>query len=77
LTLFAKFIELKEGEHLYKEGSSGGSFFFVMTGTLELLVKKGDEFKYSKGIDESTFFGHKKYFNEPRNDYAKVTSAKL
>ena len=45
-----------------------------MTGTLELLVKSGDEFKYSKGIDESSFFGQKKFYNEPRSDFAKVNS---
>jgi len=50
-----------------------------MTGSLEILVKpnESDEFKYSKGIDESTFFGLKKYFNEERSDYARVVSEKV
>lgn len=71
---FCKVITLNEGEFLYRQGDSGESFYFVMTGTLELLVKSGDEFKYSKGIDESSFFGQKKFYNEPRGDFARVAS---
>jgi len=74
--IFSKFIELNEGDFLYKPGDSGNSFWFVMTGSLELLVKPADEFKYSKGIDESSFFGIKKYYNEARVDFAKVITAK-
>jgi hypothetical protein len=47
-----------------------------LVGKIELLVKTDDEFKYSKGIDESSFFGKKEFFNEPRGDYAKVISEK-
>ena len=57
LLLFSKMIELKEDEYLYKQGDSSQVFYFVMTGNLQLLYKKDDEFKYSKGIDESSFFG--------------------
>jgi len=73
--IFCKIIDVKEGEYLYKKGDSGATFYFVITGNLEILVPSGDEFKYSKGIDESTFFGQKKYFNEPRVDFAKATNS--
>jgi len=72
LLLFTTYKQLSAGEFLYQSGDSGSDFYFVMTGTLELLVKTGDDFKYSKGIDESTFFGQKKFFNESRGDYARV-----
>lgn len=47
-----------------------------MTGKLEILVKTDNEFKYSKGIDENTFFGKKEFFKETRDEYAKVVSEK-
>ena len=75
--MFTTFKSLSAGEFLYKSGDPGGDFFFVLSGTLELLVKTGDDFKYSKGIDESTFFGQKKFHNEPRGDYARVQTTKL
>ena len=62
--LFQRHIELKQGDFLYTQGDNGDLFYFVLTGRLELLVKTqtSEDFKYSKGVDESTFFGLKKYF---------------
>lgn len=61
---------------MFEPGSSGSTFWFVMTGKLEILVKTDNEFKYSKGIDENTFFGKKEFFKETRDEYAKVVSEK-
>lgn len=51
--LFANIKEIKQNEFLYKSGDAGDQFWFLMVGKLEVLVKTDDEFKYSKGIDES------------------------
>jgi CRP-like cAMP-binding protein len=59
LFVFSSLVELKEGDYLYKNGDSGSMFWFVLTGKLEVLVKSDDEFKFSKSIDEQTFFGKK------------------
>ena len=77
--LFQRFIELKQGDYLYSQGDPGDLFYFVLTGRFEVLVKTqtSEDFKYSKGVDESTFFGLKKYFQEPRSEYAKVASETL
>jgi CRP-like cAMP-binding protein len=76
---FTRFVELNKDDFLYKQGDSGSSFYFVMTGKLEVLVKNeaSNEFKYSKGIDEADLFGLKKFYNEPRQDYARVISDKV
>lgn len=74
--IFSTIKELKKDEFLFEPGSSGSTFWFVMTGKLEILVKTDNEFKYSKGVDENTFFGKKEYFNESRDEYAKVVSDK-
>ena len=63
--LFASVKDLKQGDFLYQPGDSGASFWFVLVGKLDMLVKSDDEFKYSKGVDESTFFGKKEFYNEP------------
>jgi len=39
LMLFSKIIEIKKDEFLHQAGDSGGSFWFVMEGKLEILVK--------------------------------------
>ena len=39
-------------------------------------MKENGEFKYSKGIDEGTFYGKKEFFNDPRCDYAKAVGKK-
>lgn len=76
LLLFSKVITLSENDLLYKEGDIGSGFWFVLTGKLQVLVKAQDEYKYSKTIDESTFFGLKQFYTEPRIDIAKVTTSK-
>lgn len=75
--LFSNIVELTQGEFLYKAGDPGGSFWFVLTGKIEVVIKTGEDFKYSKSVDENTFFGLKKFYGEPRIDYAKVASPKL
>lgn len=52
---------LKKGDFLYKQGDIGERFYFVVSGSLEVIVKSegSDEFKYSKTIDVSTYFGLK------------------
>lgn len=44
---------LKKGDFLYKQGDIGERFYFVVSGSLEVIVKSegSDEFKYSKTID--------------------------
>lgn len=74
--VFSSIVELKQDEFLYQAGDSGSMFWFVLTGKLEVSVKTDNEFKFSKNVDESTFFGKKQFFNETRGDYAKVVSAK-
>ena len=67
---------LQKGDFLYKQGDTGERFYFVVSGALEVIVKSegSDEFKYSKTIDNSTYFGLKSNPNEPRGDNARVTS---
>jgi len=72
--LFGDLVELKEGQYLYEQGDSSALFWFVLVGKLEIHVKSDNDFKFSKNIDESTFFGKKQYLAETRSDFAKVTS---
>ena len=67
---------LKKGDFLYKQGDIGERFYFVVSGSLEVIVKSegSDDFKYSKTIDQSTYFGLKSNPLEPRGDNARVTS---
>lgn len=47
----------------------------MFEGQIELVVKsKGteDEFKFSKQVDESEFFGHKSDPKDKRSDFARV-----
>jgi CRP-like cAMP-binding protein len=74
---FSSIIELGNEDYLYQPGHKGGHFWFVLKGSLELLVKRNDEFKYSKTIDEASFFGQRKYYSDQLTDYAKVKSEKL
>ena len=46
--LFTEIHELKKDEYLYQSGDLGKGFYFVMQGTLDLLVKQGGEYKFSK-----------------------------
>ena len=70
-------MELEAQECLYKQGDSGDSFWFLISGSLEVTVKQGQETKFSKSIDENTFFGQKKAYQESRSDQAQVTSDKV
>ena len=78
-----KVIDLKQDEFLYKKGDSGSGFYFVVDGQIEVLVKPhaqpdedDTEFKFSKSVDPSTYFGQKTDPTEPRNDYARIKSEK-
>jgi CRP-like cAMP-binding protein len=78
--LFLKFTYLNKGEYIYKAGDTGKYFYFVMTGKLEILVKPagavGEEnYKFSKQIDETEFFGLKDNFNETRSNNARSLTA--
>ena len=53
---------------MYKEGDSGDTFWFLVEGRIEVTVKSGQETKFSKSIDENTFFGQKKTHQENRTD---------
>mmetsp|Transcript_37798 Transcript_37798/g.57862 ORF Transcript_37798/g.57862 Transcript_37798/m.57862 type:complete len:100 (-) Transcript_37798:1172-1471(-) len=77
LLLFSRWISLTKQEFLWEKGGDGSKFYFVVTGNLELIVKSqgSDDFKFSKGIDCSTFFGLKEVI-EARYDYARVLSEK-
>jgi CRP-like cAMP-binding protein len=74
--LFIDLVDLKKGDFLYNKGDIADKFYFVVTGQLEILVKSesNDDFKFSKGIDKSSFFGLKKNYQEERTDYARVTT---
>lgn len=74
--VYSNLKELSKDDFLYQAGDPGDTFWFLLRGKLDILSKTGDEFKYSKGIDESTFYGKKEFYNENRLDYAKVTSEK-
>ena len=52
-------VELEEQQYLYKQGDSGDTFWFLLDGSTEITVKSAqeDETKFSKSIDENTFFG--------------------
>ena len=71
-------MTFKKDDFIYQPGDSANRFYFMIRGKVELLVKTEgtDEFKYSKGIDESQYFGNTKNFNEMRNLYAKIISDK-
>ena len=76
--MYSKFHTRAKDEFLYQKGEQNGQgFFFLVSGKVELLVKSdaNDEFKFSKGIDKGEFFGFRQTsYNEPRSDYARVTS---
>lgn len=74
--IFTTVKELKQDEFLYEAGAAGDTFWFLVTGKMEMLVKPDGEFKYSKGVDESNFFGKKEFYTETRGDYAKVVTPK-
>ena len=71
-----KHSKLAKGEFLYKQGDIGSRFFFVVSGSLEVIVKSdgSDEFKYSKTIEVNTYFGLKSNPKEARGDNARVIS---
>jgi CRP-like cAMP-binding protein len=56
-----KLTKLEKGDFLYKQGDIGSRFYFVISGSLEVIVKSegSDEFKYSKSIDTNMYFGLK------------------
>ena len=76
--LFQKVVELKKDEFLFQSGDLGTYFYFTMEGKFELLVKQEDtgQFKFSKTVEESSFFGQKKQYTETRVEYARVVSDK-
>ena len=59
---------------MYKSGDNGNGFYFMMQGSLELLVMQAGELKFSKQIAENSIFGQKKFHTEDRTDNAKITS---
>ena len=72
-----RFLELSQGDFLYQKGDAGRNFFFVLKGKLELLVQEGgDQFKFSKNVDEFEFFGIKTFSSDNRHDFAKVVTEK-
>ena len=83
-----KIIDLKKGDFLYRRGDTSTDFYFLLKGKLELLVEQqnqtastavdGDQqqqlqFKFSKIVDESEFFGMKE---DLRSEYARVVTDK-
>ena len=74
-----KLQELCKDEYLYKKGDKSNNFFFLLKGKIEILSDShqgGDEFKFSKNVDEFEFFGMRSSTADPRNDYAKVVTEK-
>jgi len=76
LLLFSEYKKLKKNEFLYESGEDGRKFYFIIKGVLEVIVKSegSDEFKFSKSVDQSTYFGLKKNFKDVRGDNARVTT---
>lgn len=73
-----KVMELSKDDFLYKRGDKPNNFFFLLKGKIEILSEsqKGDEFKFSKNVDEFEFFGSKSSLSDPRHDFAKVVTEK-
>lgn len=65
---------LTKDKYLYTEGEKSPGFYYVIDGQIELLFKRGDEFKMSRTVDHDSFFGFRKAGEEARADYAKITS---
>ena len=76
---FAEYEQFVRGEFIHKAGDVGKCFYFVMEGKAEVLVRGAgqSDFEFSKQIDEGAFFGAKNVPEDPRTDYARVTSDKM
>jgi CRP-like cAMP-binding protein len=76
LLLFISVTQLTNGSFLYQKGDKASNFYFLLSGSIELIVKSDSDqdFKFSRSVDKATFFGLKKNCNEERGDYARVTS---
>ena len=87
-------VELEKGGFLYRRGDDTASFYFVLKGKLEVLVDNAlassgtgeteyiapeeETFKFSKGVDESEFFGMRQEGDSAhRNNYARAVSDKV
>lgn len=71
-----KIRNVAKGEFLYEKGEDSNSFYFVLRGKLELLVKSDDEFKHSKNADECEFFGLRTFTTDKRSDFARGAAEK-
>ena len=66
--------ELTVGGILYAKGDQSDYYYFVLKGNLHLTVLEGAEMKFSKTVDESTFFGFRDAPGMTRNDFATAIS---
>lgn len=55
---------------MYAKGDSSDTFYFVLKGQLKLMVMENGNLKFSKTVDESTFFGFRDGMGQKRNDCA-------
>jgi CRP-like cAMP-binding protein len=70
-----KLITVEQNHQLYNKGDSSDFFYFVLRGQLHLMVTENNQNKFSKTVDEGTFFGMKEIQNQERNDFANASQA--
>jgi hypothetical protein len=69
----SKLVRVDKNYPLYNKGDSSDFFYFVLRGQLHLMVTENNQAKFSKTVDEGSFFGMKEIQNQERNDFANAS----
>lgn len=75
MLLGSRLCVLGDQDFLYGKGDSSDFFYFVLQGSIQIRVIEQDAMKFSKTVDESTFFGFRDGIGEKRNDFASAPTA--